>query len=91
MADDSKSSGGGLVADAFKSFPVTTTIFFLIAIYMVWRMTGGIERGEERHAEGKDSIMLEVRGVPSAYGEKAIFTTVEAERARRALDEEEDN
>lgn len=86
MADDSKGGGGGLLADAFKTFPIGTTIFLVIAIYMVWRVTGGIERGEERHAEGKDGIMLEVTGVPSAYGEKAIFTTVEAERVREATE-----
>lgn len=89
MAEDSKGGGGGLLADAFKNFPIATTIFCVVAIYIIWRSTGGIERGEERHAAGNDSIMLEVKGVPSAYGEKAIFTTVEAEQVREAVNRDD--
>ena len=73
--------GGGenLFVNMFKTFPVVTTMGLVICIYVVWRSTGGIERGEERRATGNDSIFLEVTGVSPSYSNQKIFSAPESE------------
>lgn len=56
---DSKNEENVLI-DSFKMFPVLTIIFILIFIYIIWRGTGGIERGEERREIGQTGILLEI-------------------------------
>ena len=87
MADD---DGGGtnLFQDMFKSFPVFTIIMISVLVYMLWVSTGGIERGEDRRANGEDSLFVEVTGVPSAFENQELFGTVSAEKVEETFEEE---
>ena len=66
---EASSGDSNLLGDMFKSFPITTIIILIVLVYVLWRSTGGVERGIERHAEGKDSIFLEVQYLPGQGGQ----------------------
>lgn len=79
---ESSSSGGNVIGDVFKAFPVASVIFLIIFVYVFWRTTGGVERGIERHAEGKDSIFVEVHNLPGKDG-RTFFGNIQVDKERQ--------
>lgn len=71
MADE----GGGtnLFQDMFKNFPIFTSIMIAVMIYVIWLSTGGVERGEQRRANGDTSLFVEVSGVPDSFDNQELF------------------
>ena len=76
-----------LFADMFKAFPIASVIFCLIGVYVIWRSTGGIERGEERRALGQESVFVEVLGVPEAYENQEFFSAFKQETVQGIADD----
>ena len=78
MADE----GGGnpnFIGMMFSSFPIFTIIMMMVIVYVVWRSTGGIERGEARRAAGDSGVFLQVTGVPEQFGSEELFGSVQKE------------
>jgi hypothetical protein len=38
------------------------TVAVILLVYILWIITGGVERGEERHERGEGGLFVEIRG-----------------------------
>lgn len=70
MADE---GGSSVFQSMFKNFPIFTMLSCCVLLYLFWYATGGVERGEQRRAEGESGIFIEVEGIPSSFGNKELF------------------
>lgn len=68
--------GSNPVGDMFSTFPIFFIILTIVAVYIFWRETGGIERGEARRAAGQNGLFIEVKNVPDSYGNQELFGAV---------------
>ena len=63
-----------------------STFFLFALIYIVWRSTGGVERGEERRANDANSLFVEVTNVHDSYGNQEFFSAFEAGEVEELLE-----
>ncbi|MFW0871314.1 MAG: hypothetical protein ACKKL4_02575 [Patescibacteria group bacterium] len=75
---ESAGDGENLFVGMFRHFPVATVILCFVFVYLFWLSTGGVERGIKRHAEGKDSIFVEVHSLPGKEG-KTFFGNIQVD------------